>query len=252
MKFNKFNVLALALALVMSVFAATVFAASTFDKVKAKGVINVGNSPDYPPFESLGDNGERVGFDIDLMNALAKKIGVKINWVTMDFAAIVTAAQSGQVDIGISGLSYTEERAKSVLFSDAYFASGQALVVRSDSSIKSTTDLAGKKVAAQLGSTGAEAADKIENVEVVKPDTYNVAFMMLNNKAVEAVVADLSVADEFVKRGTFKRAGEPLSYEEFGIVTRKGNDTLISALNKALAELKADGTYDAIVKKWNL
>jgi polar amino acid transport system substrate-binding protein len=76
--------------------------------------------------------------------------------------------------------------------------------------------------------------------------------MMLNNKVADAVIADISVADEFVKQGKFKRAGEPLSYEEFAMITRKGNDDLLQALNKALEEVKADGTYAAIVKKWNL
>lgn len=251
-KHNFKAILVLALALVMGAFTATAFAETTLDKVMSKGVITVGNSPDYPPFESIGDMGERVGFDVDLMDALAKKLGVKIQWVTMDFAAIVTATQSGQIDIGMSGLGITEERAQSVDFSDAYIASGQVLVVRNDSDVQSVADLNGKKIAVQLGTTGEQQADKIEGVEVVKPESYNIAFMMLNNKAVDAVIADLSVADEFVKRGTFKRAGDPLSYEEFGIVSRKGNDALLAALNKALAEIKADGTYAAIVKKWNL
>lgn len=253
MKKHNFKViLVLAFAMILGAFTATAFAETTLDKVLSKGTITVGNSPDYPPFESIGDMGERVGFDVDLMNALAEKLGVKVQWVTMDFAAIVTATQSGQVDIGMSGLGITEERAKSVSFSDAYIASGQVLVVRTDSAVQSVADLNGKKIAVQLGTTGEQQADKIEGVEVVKPESYNIAFMMLNNKAVDAVIADLSVADEFVKRGTFKRAGEPLSFEEFGIVSRKGNDALLAALNKALAELKADGTYAAIVKKWNL
>ena len=252
MKFNKFSVTILALAIMMFAFTAAASAETTLDKVMSKGMISVGNSPDYPPFESIGDNGERVGFDIDMMKALAAKLGVKIQWVTMDFAAIVTAAQSGQIDIGMSGLGKTPERAKSIDFSDPYIASGQVLVTRSNSDVKSTSDLKGKKIAVQLGTTGEQQADKIEGAEVVKPDSYNVAFMMLHNKAVDAVVADLSVADEFVKRGAFKRAGEPLSFEEFAIVSRKGNSALLDALNKALAELKADGTYAAIVKKWNL
>ncbi|QJB57618.1 basic amino acid ABC transporter substrate-binding protein [Pseudodesulfovibrio sp. zrk46] len=253
MKFNKFNAtIMLALALLLGAFTASAFAGSTLEKVKKAGVISVGNSPDYPPFESIGDTGERIGFDVDLLNAITEKLGVKINWVTMEFAAIVTAVQSGQVDMGMSGFSVTPERANAVSFSKPYIASGQVLVVRTDSDISSPADLKGKKIAVQLGTTGEQQADKIEGASVVKPETYNIAFMMLHNKAADAVVADLSVAEEFVKKGTFKRAGEPLSFEEFAMISRKGNDDLLNALNKALEEVKKDGTYDAIVKKWGL
>lgn len=252
MKFNRLlTVLALSLTLVAA-FSASALAATTLDKVKEAGVITVGNSPDYPPFESIGDSGERVGFDVDLLNAITAKMGVKIQWVTMDFAAIVTAVQSGQVDMGMSGFSISEERAQQVSFSDPYIASGQVIVVRKDADIDSAADLKGRKIAVQLGTTGEKEADKIEGAEVVKPESYNIAFMMLSNKAADAVIADLSVADEFIKRGAFRRAGEPLSFEEFAMISRKGNDDLLAALNKALEEVKQDGDYDAIIKKWNL
>jgi len=253
MKIYKFNVVAvLAVAMLLGMLSVSAFAGTTLEKVKAAGVITVGNSPDYPPFESIGDKGERVGFDIDLLNAIAKKMGVEIKWVTMDFSAIVTAVQSGQVDMGMSGFSMDPERAKQVTFSDSYIASGQVIVTHNDSTIKSVEDLKGKKIAVQLGTTGEQQADKIEGAEVVKPESYNIAFMMLRNKAADAVIADLSVADAFMSQGTFKRAGEPLSFEEFAMISRKGNDALVKALNEALAAVKKDGTYDAIVKKWNL
>lgn len=253
MKFNKSCATVLmVLALLLGAFSLSAYAGSTLEKVKTAGVLNVGNSPDYPPFESIGDNGERVGFDIDLIKAITAKMGVKINWVTMDFAAIVTAVQSGQVDIGISGFSITPDRAKQVSFSAPYIANGQVLVVRNDSDIKSSADLNGKKIAVQLGTTGEQLADKVEGAEVIKPESYNIAFMMLNNKAADAVIADLSVADQFVKKGTFKRTGEPLSYEEFAMISRKENKALLDALNEALEAVKKDGTYGAIVKKWNI
>lgn len=251
MRSNK--VLTIVMAAIMTIaLAAPAFAGSVLDDVKKAGVITVGNSPDYPPFESIGDNGERIGFDIDLLNAMAKKMDLEIKWVTMEFAAIVTAVQSGQVNIGMSGFSITPERAEQVSFSAPYIASGQVIVTRPDSDIASVADLKGKKIAVQLGTTGEQQADKIEGAEVVKPESYNIAFMMLHNRAADAVIADLSVADEYMKQGTFKRAGEPLSFEEFAIISKKGNEPLLDALNKALEAVKADGTYDAIVKKWNL
>ncbi|WP_316900338.1 basic amino acid ABC transporter substrate-binding protein [Pseudodesulfovibrio indicus] len=252
MKFNQLRiVVVLALTLLLGL-SAVANAETTLEKVKKAGVITVGNSPDYPPFESIGDNGERVGFDVDLLKAIAAKLDLKIQWVTMDFAAIVTAVQSGQVDMGMSGFSISPERAEQVDFSAPYFVSGQVIVVQSESAIDSAEALKGKKIAVQLGTTGEQQADKIEGAEVVKPESYNIAFMMLNNKAADAVIADISVADEFVKRGMFKRAGEPLSYEEFAMISRKGNEDLLGALNKALEEVKQDGTYADLVKKWNL
>jgi polar amino acid transport system substrate-binding protein len=253
MKFNKMRMMfALAAIVSLCAFSTLAQAGTTLDKVKESGVLTVGNSPDYPPFESIGDGGERVGFDVDLLNAIAAKMGVKVKWVTMDFAAIVTATQSGQVDMRMSGFSISPERAEQVSFSAPYIASGQVIVVRNDSDIKSAAELKGRKIAVQLGTTGEQEADKIEGAEVVKPESYNIAFMMLNNKVADAVIADISVADEFVKQGKFKRAGKPLSFEEFAMITRKGNDDLLQALNKGLAAVKADGTYAAIVKKWNL
>ncbi len=252
MKLNKFTVTTIVvLALLLGVFTVSAFA-GTLDKVKEAGVITVGNSPDYPPFESIDDNGKRVGFDIDLLNAMAEKMGIKVQWVTMDFAAIITAVQSGQVNIGMSGMSYTEERARQVDFGSPYLASGQVLVVRKDSDIKCAADLNGKKIAVQLGTTGEQQADKIKGATVIKPETYNIAFMMLHNRAADAVVADLSVAAEFVSQGKFKSTGDPLSFEEFAIISRKGNGDLLNALNEALEAVKEDGTYDAIVKKWGL
>lgn len=252
MKFHKVSAIVMMLAVLVGALASTCFAETTLDKVKAKGVLTVGNSPDYPPFESIGDGGERIGFDVDLLHAMAVKMGIKVQWVTMEFAAIVTATQSGQVDVGMSGFSITPERAQQVSFSAPYFASGQVIVTRPDSEINNAADLKGKKIAVQLGTTGEQQADKIEGAEVVKPESYNIAFMMLHNRAADAVIADLSVADEYMKRGTFRRAGEPLSFEEFAIISRKGNEALLDALNQALDAVKKDGTYDALVKKWNL
>lgn len=147
MKFNRFYLtVIMALALLLSVSIGSAFAGSTLDKVKEKGVVTVGNSPDYPPFESIGDNGERVGFDVDLLNAMTAKMGLKIQWVTMEFSAIVTAVRSGQVDMGMSGFSITPERAEQVGFSSPYIASGQVIVTRTDSDIKGVADLNGKKL----------------------------------------------------------------------------------------------------------
>ncbi len=223
--------------------------ADMWDKIRKDGVIIIGNSPDYPPYESM-DGNTRVGFDIDLMDAMAEKMGLKVEWKTMSFDSIIAAVNMGQVDIGFSGFSVSEDRKKSVDFSKAYFVSGQVIVTLPDSAIKSGADLKGKKVGVQLGTTGQEAAEKIEGVEVLKPETYSTAFMMLKTKAVDAVVADIPVAEEYAKKQGFVISPEKLSYEENAVVVAKGNPKLVEALNKALDEVEKDGTLGKLVDKW--
>ncbi|WP_250645471.1 basic amino acid ABC transporter substrate-binding protein [Salidesulfovibrio onnuriiensis] len=223
--------------------------ADMWDKIQKDGVIIIGNSPDYPPYETM-DGNTRVGFDIDLMNAMAEKMGLKVEWKTMSFDSIIAAVNMGQVDVGFSGFGISEDRKKSVDFSKPYYISGQVIVTLPDSSIKNGADLVGKKVAVQLGTTGQEAAEKIEGVDVVKPETYSTAFMMLQTKAVDAVVSDIPVAEEYSKKQGFVIAPEKLSYEENAIVIPKGNPKLVEALNKALDEVEKDGTLGKLVEKW--
>lgn len=223
--------------------------ADMWDNIQKDGVIIVGNSPDYPPYETM-DGNDRVGFDIDLMNAMAEKMSLRVDWKTMSFDSIIAAVNMGQVDIGFSGFGISEERKKSVDFSKPYFISGQVIVTRPGSTIKTGSDLNGKKVAVQLGTTGQEAAEKIEGVEVVKPETYSTAFMMLKSEAVDAVVADIPVAEEYSAKQGFVIAPEKLSYEENAIVIPKGNPKLVEALNKALVEVEKDGTLAKLVEKW--
>lgn len=223
--------------------------ADLWDDIQKRGVITIGNSPDYPPYETM-DGTTRVGFDVDLMNAMAKKMGLTIEWKTMSFDSIIAAVNMGQVDIGFSGFSITDDRKKSVDFSNPYYVSGQVIVTLPDSAIKSGEDLNGKKIGVQLGTTGQEAAEKIEGAEVIKPETYSTAFMMLKSNAVDAVVADIPVAKQYAQKQGFVIAPGKLSYEENGIVIRKGNPKLVEALNKALAEVEKEGTLAKLVEKW--
>ncbi|GAB7022437.1 basic amino acid ABC transporter substrate-binding protein [Salidesulfovibrio brasiliensis] len=243
------KILVTVMALVMVMGAAATANAGMWDKIKEDGVIIVGNSPDYPPYENM-DGDKRVGFDIDLMEAMAKHLGVDVKWKTMGFDTIIAAVTMKQVDIGFSGFGITEERKRSVDFSEPYYRSGQVIVVTPGSDIKSGEDLKGKRVAAQIGTTGVEAAKKVEGTEVVEPENWSVAFMMLKTKSVDAVVADIPVADEFAKKQGFVIAPEPLTEELNAIIVPKGNQDLVDALNGALAKVKADGTLDKLVEKW--
>jgi len=226
---------------------------TALEKIKEAGVITVGNSPDYPPFETVDDNGNPIGFDIDLMNAIAAELGVKAEFKKMDFAVIITAVQNSQLDIGMSGFSISEDRKKEVDFSIPYFLGGQTIVVAPNSNIKKIEDLNGQVVAVQMGTTCADVAkENIEGAKIRELDDFNTAFMMLKNGSAKAVVADLAVANEYIKKEGFTALGEPLNYEENAIVVKKGNPDLVDALNKALTKLKDNGTITELAKKWKM
>ncbi|MEF2145456.1 MAG: basic amino acid ABC transporter substrate-binding protein [Desulfovibrionaceae bacterium] len=245
------KVLSLALAACMILTAGVAFAGD-WAKIQEKGVITVGNAPDYPPFESIDEKGERVGFDIDLIQAMAKRLGLKVEFVTLGFEVIVTAVQSGQVNLGVSGLSITDERKQYVNFTDPYMVAGQVVVTTPDSGIKSIADLKGKRVSAPVGTTSYAAAEKLEGIDLTAPEDYNMSFALLKGGGCDAAVADIPVAEEYVKQGGFVIVGEPLSFEEFAMIANKDNADIIAALNKALAEVKASGEHDALMKKWGL
>lgn len=223
------------------------------DKIKEKGVIVMATSPDYPPFETVDDAGNVVGFDIDLANEIAKELGVEIDLKEMSFGTIIDAVRNGQVDIGISGFSITPDRLESVDMTDPYLIGGQVIVTTSDSGVNGPEDLNGEKVAVGMGSTCEKAAMTIEGAEVVSLDDFNLGFVMLENGSVKAVVADISVANDYIeKNDNFVIAGEPLTYEETAIVVKKGNDDLTEALNKIIKELKENGKIDELKSKWEI
>lgn len=231
----------------------TVDEKTTLEKIQEKGVIVVGTSPDYPPFETIDDNGNIVGFDIDLLNEIATNLGVKVELKEMSFDTIITAVKSGQVDIGMSCFSIDPDRLESVDFSDPYLVGGQVIVTTVDSGIAGPEDLNGEKVAVGIGTTGEAAANNIEGAEVTSLDYYSMGFMMLKNGTVKAVVADLTVANEYVKKDDYYViVGDPLEYEETAIVIAKENDDLTTALNKAIADIKESGKLDEIKKAWDV
>lgn len=220
--------------------------------IKKAGKMTVGTSPDYPPFETIDESGNIIGFDIDLLQAIGEEMGVKIELKPMSFETIVTAVQNGQVDIGMSGFSVDPERALLIDFSDPYYEGGQVVITTSTSGVTKLEDLKGKVVAVQMGTTGADAAAGIEGATVKQLDDFNMAIAMLKNGGAKAVVADMSVAEEYIAREGLIQVGDPLAFEENAIVVQKNNPSLLSALNNALANIKASGKYDELMTKWEM
>lgn len=220
------------------------------DELQAAGKIIVGTSPDYPPFESLDEAGNLIGFDIEVMEAVADKMGIELEWSQMDFSLIISAMNSGQIDAGMSCFTFDPER--DVIFSTPYLMSAQAVVVSADSDINTVADLKGKKLIAGLGTTGEKAANEIEGVEIVLPDDYMVGFEMLKNGQGDAVVCDYGVGVNYASQDGFKMLDETLQKEEMSVILKTGNTKLEEAINKAIEEFKQTEEYTALVEKWEL
>ncbi len=214
--------------------------------------ITVATDATFKPFEYTDDKGNMVGFDIDLMNEIAKKAGLEIEWVNIPFESLLSGLATCQYDMAIAAISILPERQKEMLFSDPYMDAGLIVVVqKSNTTIMSKDDLKGLKVAAQLGTTGEAEAKKIEGV-VYKPyDTYDLAFLDLANGQIDAVIADNPVALGFVAANAdkLKTTGPVFNSEQYGIAMCKTKTDLQTKINTALKDLTAAGVITELAKK---
>lgn len=222
-----------------------------WEQIQEKGVITVGNSPDYEPYEYEDGKGNVIGFDIELLGLICDELGIKYELANMSFDNIITAVQSGQINIGMSGFSITPDRAEQVDFTTPYLSSAQAVVVNADSPIKTLADLKGKKITAGMGTTGEAAAkENVEGADVIGLENYAAAFMQLKNQGCDAAVADLPVAEKYAAKDGFVILADYLSVEENAIVVAKGNEDLLAAINGAIEKLQAAGKIDELKAKW--
>jgi polar amino acid transport system substrate-binding protein len=216
------------------------------------GTLTVGSDIPYPPFE-LGKAPNYTGFDIELVEAMAEKIGRKAEFQDTSFDTIFRDLAQGKFEMVASATTITDEREKSVDFTDPYYLpSEQAILVTEGSDIASVADLDGKTVGVQQGTTGEEYAEEETDAEEVRtypqgPDTIPA----LKAGTVDAVVIDRPVAEEAVEKesGIEISASAPTE-EEYGYVVQQGEEELLSELNEALQEVKDDGTYTRIFRKW--
>lgn len=225
------------------------------DELGQNGVIAIGISPDYPPYESINTEGEMEGFDIDMITELQKYLGseespYEIEWVQMSFDTIVSAVQTGQVDLGVAGFTYDPDR--DVLFSDAYMESAQVVLVNQNSDIKSTADLNDKLIGVQMGSTGEKAAQEIEGAQLQSVNSVNILAESLKNDALDAIVVDIAVAKNYVENAGFTMLEEPLIDESTSIIAAKSNTKLMDKINEAIASFKASDAYNELVEKWGM
>lgn len=223
---------------------------------KAKKELIVGTEPAFAPFEFQKENSkEFIGFDMDLIRAIAKQMGYeKCTIQGMGFDALIPALDAKNIDVAIAGMTITDDRAKKVNFSKPYYKSGLAIVVNKDNNtINDIADLKGKRIAVQIGTTGAMEAEKIEGAKITSFNTNGEACLELKNKAVDAVIGDLPVEAYFLQQGGkdfAKIVGKTLSSEDYGIAVAKSNTALAKDVDKALDTLKQNGEYDKLYKKW--
>jgi arginine/lysine/histidine/glutamine transport system substrate-binding/permease protein len=221
---------------------------------EAGKTLKVGTEPAFPPFEMKAETGEGLeGFDIDLMNAIGKQAGLTIEFVSLPFDGLIPALQAQTIDAAISGMTITAERAQTISFSRPYFKAGLALAVREgNQNIKSFEDLKNKKIAVQIGTTGAREAAKVPGAQVSTFDSAPLALQELVNGRVDAVVNDAPVTLYAIKEANLKGIeviGELLTEEYYGVALPK-NSLNLETINGALATLLENGTYNGIYEKW--
>jgi polar amino acid transport system substrate-binding protein len=232
--------------------ASVCFAADTLATIKQKGVMTVGNSGSYPPFEYMADS-KLTGFDVDLADELGKRMGVKIEWMIVDFKGIVAGLVAKRVDVLISAITRTPERAQQVAFSDPYYNAGIGAAVLVNSGIEKPEDLKGKIVGLQIGSSGeryakSELKDYVTNSKLY--DDFVLAVNDLKNKRVDAVINPLPTLRYNTKGVPDIRTTETWNQSDVGINTRLEDTDLMDEINKHLRAMKIDGFLASIDKKW--
>lgn len=235
---------------------------SALDKIKSNGTLVIGTAPGYPPFEFMSakdGKGDLVGSDIDLGNKIGKDIGVKVEYKTMDFDALIPALQAGKVDMVISGMTPNEKRKKSIDFSDIYYSGTNALIVASSKNDipKTEDELKKLKLGVQKGSVQeAYALETLKAENVKSLTTIPDLIQDLKNGNIDAVIANKEVGGINIKQYDGIKLDTNLEMKSFNggessaVGLKKGdNKTLIESINKTIKELKDSGEYKKIMEK---
>ncbi len=220
-------------------------------KTVKEGVLTMATNATFPPYEYYEGN-EIIGIDVDIADAIAKKLGLELKIEDMEFNSIIIAVTQGKADIGLAGMTVMEERLDAVNFSDSYATGIQAIIVAKDSDIQGVDDLKGKKIGVQLMTTGdIYATDDFgkENVEAYNKGAD--AVMALKQGKVDAVIIDNQPALAFVRETEgLKVLDTQYKVEDYAAALSKDNEGLLTAVNGALAELEQDGTLQSIIEKY--
>ena len=214
-------------------------------------VLRVATDATFPPMEFV-ENGKKTGFDVELVEAVAAKMGKKVEWVDIDFKGLVPGLIAKRYDMAVSAIYITDERKKVVDFTQPYYAGGLVAMVKDGSPIAKLADLNGKKVSVQVGTKSVSyLTDNYPKVQRVEVEKNQEMFNLVDIGRADAAVTGKPAAFQYVRtRGGMKVLPEQLTTEEYGMAIRKDTPELTAAVNKALEQLKADGGYQVVVNKW--
>ncbi len=241
--------------MMLTCFAGCGSSKSSLESLKSKGELVIATSPDFPPFEELKENGNVEGIEIDILNIICEKLGVKLKIEQMDFDSVLPGVLAGKYDVGVSGITVTEKRQKNGLFTDPYCMAAQAIVVTEDSSIKSKVDLTGKKISVQTGTT-AESFCMESGYDVSAYTANSDAESALVKGKVDAWVIDDLTAADMVKAYNAQNdqkliiLDEAMTTEPYAFALKFGNEELVEEMNKILDELQTSGKIKEIFEKY--
>jgi polar amino acid transport system substrate-binding protein len=228
---------------------------SSWERVRAAGVLRVGLDPTYPPFEVDDGNGV-YGLDVDLAKAIAEDLGVTVQFVYFGYDGLYDALATNQVDVLLSALVIIPERTRDFAYSDPYFNAGEILIVASENdTIESMADLGGQTVAVELGSLGhveaTEWAKRVADLEIRPFPTADEAITAVQQNNAYAALTDAISGRLFLRDNDgLKRLPESVTVEPFALVVRSEDEQLLTMLNQSLATLQQSGQLDQLNTKW--
>lgn len=222
--------------------------------------IKVGMNIEYKPFEYIDENNKVVGFDVELLDLISKRSGLKFEIINMPFDSLIVALKGGKIDMAMSAMSATDDRRKHVDFSLPYYSSRSIFIQKKGKGIKNEADLKGKRIGAMLGTTHEMSANRIKkqipNVQVMIYDSITSAILALKADKIDVVIDDSIVGLGYIRQnvGELEKAFSiPDESEGISIAFDKGKNTKIRAkIDKAILELKDSKEFDKLAKKYNL
>jgi len=221
-------------------------------KIHDRGTITIGTEATYPPMESIDENGDFIGIDIDIAREIANDLGANADFQNIGWEELFDAAKEGKVDMIISAITITPERAETLSFSDPYFNAGQVIVTKKDMAdlIRGVEDLRDRRVGAQIETTSETEAKKYTD-SVVTFENYNLALDDLLEGKVEAIVIDYPAALGMVaKNEGLAIVGEPFTQEFYGVAVQIGQDELLGRINETIRRLKQTGELKKLEERW--
>ncbi|GMO66836.1 MAG: glutamine ABC transporter substrate-binding protein GlnH [Rickettsiales bacterium] len=224
------------------------------NSVKENNVLVIGTDPQYAPFTFENEKGENVGFDIDIMSEICKELDYKCKYSNMNFGGLITSITENKIDLIAGSMVITDERRKKIDFTEQYYKAGLSVVVgKNNTNILSVDDLKGKRVGVHIGTVGAIYANNLKGIKLTEFETMADVWIALITDKVDAIIDDHPMVLYYIKtqkNANIKIVGDILETQYFGFGINKNNKELLKKVDEALKQMKKDGRYNKIHKKW--